>query len=60
MNSGAQSMKRLAMGAWACTFRSDRDEQSYAGEVEREDEKEKVFKIKAENFEFAAGPKIQQ
>ena len=60
MNSGLQSMKRLAMGAWECTFRSGRDEQAYADEAEREDEKEKVCKIEAEDFEFAAGPVITQ
>ena len=60
MNLGAQSMKRLAMGAWECTFRSERDEQVYAGEVEREGEKENVCKIEAEDFEFATGPVSKQ
>ena len=60
MNSGSQSMKRLAMGAWECTFRSGRDEQAYAGEVEREDDKDKVRKVEAAEFDFITGPVSKQ
>lgn len=60
MKSGAQSMKRLAMGAWACTFRSGRDEQAYASEVKRQGEQEKVCKVKAEDFDFSAEPVSKQ